>query len=171
MRDVGAEKDGVAGSEIVDLVGDEDAEGAGQHHERLAGAGAVRLASKHPAREKAKLVHLEPWRRSGGGEETALHPPVGAPERGGVARAEETRLANVLPAEEALERDLEADRDLPEHGEGRVRPRALDLRERGAADSARGGEPVEGEAAILSKPAEVLRDPPREVGGAHVVTR
>src|SRR5690606_26922448 len=80
VGDVGDEAGGVAGGEVVDLLGDAQAELAAEHGDALAGAGGVGLGAVDGAGGEAELVDLDAAEGAGGREGAALDLAVGGPQ-------------------------------------------------------------------------------------------
>jgi len=169
--DVGREKEGVARAELMALFASGHAERARQEENRLCRPRAVRLASMGPLGLKSKLVDLDAIRSAERRQEPALHPAVGAPKDDRVTGPKQSPLRGLRATKQCLKRHTEPDGDLPEDAERRVRARTFDLRERSATDAARLGELIEREMALGTEALDVVRDAPRQLRRADIVTQ
>ena len=169
VRRVRLEEKRVARRQIVVLVAHADPERTGEQDDGLVRTQSMGFAVKNTLGVKAKFVDLQPSRGSRRRQQSALDAPVARTERRRISGLQESSGLRLIRSEQGIEGHLQSDRDLPEHRQARIRSARLDLRQSGAAHTARQRELVQRQSALLSQDAQTVCDAPGQHGRAHVV--
>ncbi len=142
VRAIGGKRYAVTSHEIVNLAVEMEPQRTAEHYDELMRSRGVRLGGVRAPRREAQLVELDQGGRARGGERPALELSVERAQHLRIPTAKHARAALHLP-DQVGERHPEADRDLPEQPDGRVRLHGLHLGKRGAAHARCPGKVVE----------------------------